>query len=81
MVLSVATDMLDYVENAGIAAMIWCWPEVPAPLVLAASTVTIAKSALTTSAVLLTVFIGYLWARRPRAIVATSPVSQARKDW
>jgi hypothetical protein len=86
MVLSVASAMLDYVENAGIAAMIWCWPELPAPLVHAASTATIAKSALTTSAVLLTVFIGLLWARRagagigPRAREAMSSASGARKD-
>jgi len=67
MVLSVSSALFDYVENIGIAAMIWNWPEASVPLVYAASTATIAKSALTTLAVLLVLIIGFLWARFPKA--------------
>jgi len=61
--LSVGSALCDYIENLGIIAMIWSWPDVSVPLVNAASTATIAKSALTTLAVLLTLFTGFFWMR------------------
>ncbi|KEJ88314.1 hypothetical protein [Sulfitobacter donghicola] len=60
---SVGSALFDYIENLGIAAMIWNWPEVSVPLVYAASTATVLKSALTTLAVLLTLLVGFNWAR------------------
>lgn len=66
-ILSVGCALFDYLENIGIAAMIWSWPEVSIALVYAASTATIVKSALTTSAVLLALMIGFLWVRLPKA--------------
>lgn len=66
-ILSVGCALFDYFENIGIAAMIWSWPEVSSALVYAASTATIVKSALTTSAVLLSLLTGFLWARLPKA--------------
>ena len=67
--LSVGSALFDYVENLGIAAMIWSWPEVSTALVYAASTATIVKSALTTLAVLLALLIGFLWVRLPKAVL------------
>jgi len=61
--LSVGSALCDYIENLGIIAMIWSWPEVSVFLVNAASSATIAKSALTTLAVLLTLFSGFFWMR------------------
>lgn len=61
--LSVGSALCDYIENLGIIALIWSWPDVSVPLVNAASTATIAKSALTTLAVLLTLFTGFFWMR------------------
>ncbi len=61
---SVGSALFDYVENLGIAVMIWRWPEVSAPLVYATSSATVLKSALTTLAVLLTFVVGYNRARR-----------------
>ncbi len=55
--LSVGSALFDYVENLGIAAMIWSWPEIFVPLVYATSSATILKSALTTLAVLLTLLV------------------------
>ncbi len=55
--------LFDYAENIGVALLICNWPDVSAPLVFAASTVTIIKSVLTTVAILLTIMIGFLWAR------------------
>ncbi|MBY4892502.1 hypothetical protein KUL25_06970 [Rhodobacteraceae bacterium N5(2021)] len=66
-ILSVGCAVFDYVENIGIAAMIWSWPEVSIPLVYAASTATLVKSVLTTLAVLLALLIGFLWVRLPKA--------------
>ncbi|WP_170788971.1 hypothetical protein [Ruegeria lacuscaerulensis] len=65
-ILSVGCALFDYFENTGIATMIWSWPEVSSALVYAASTATIVKSALTTSAVLLSLLTGFLWARLPK---------------
>ncbi|PIE15546.1 MAG: hypothetical protein CSA68_05840 [Rhodobacterales bacterium] len=62
-VFSVGSALFDYAENVGIAVLIWSWPEVSVPLVYAASAATLVKSALTTLAILLTIFIGFLWAR------------------
>ncbi|MEO9824406.1 MAG: hypothetical protein ABJF50_08330 [Paracoccaceae bacterium] len=59
--LSVGSALFDYIENLGIVAMIWNWPEVSVPLVYATSTATILKSALTTLAVLLTLLVGFNW--------------------
>ena len=61
--LSVGSALFDYIENLGIVAMIWSWPDSAVSLVYAASTASIAKSALTTMAVLLTLFIGFIWKR------------------
>ena len=66
-ILSVGCAVFDYLENIGIAAMIWSWPEVSVPLVYATSTATILKSALTTLAVLLALLSGFLWVRLPKA--------------
>src|SRR6056297_1869459 len=57
--VSVGSGLLDYIENLGIAAMIWNWPQVSVPLVYATSTATILKSALTTVAVLVTLLVGF----------------------
>ena len=66
---SVGTALFDYVENLGIVAMIWSWPEVSVPLVYATSTATILKSVLTTVAVLLTLLVGFSWTRLSEADV------------
>lgn len=66
-VFSVGSALFDYLENLGISAMIWSWPNVSTSLVYAASTATIAKSALTTSAVVLVLIMGLLWMRLPKA--------------
>ncbi len=57
--VSVGSALFDYVENLGIATMIWSWPEISSPLVYATSSATILKSALTTLAVLLTLVVGF----------------------
>lgn len=67
--LSVGAALFDYVENLGIAAMIWSWPEVSVPLVYATSTATIFKSAFTTIAVLLTLLVAFNWKRLSKAHV------------
>ena len=61
--LSVGSALFDYVENLGIVAMIWSWPEVWVPLVYATSTATILKSVFTTMAVLLLLVVGFFWTR------------------
>ncbi len=61
--LAIGSALFDYVENLGIATMIWNWPEVSVPLVYATSTATILKSTLTTLAVLLTLLVAFNWAR------------------
>ena len=67
--ISIGIALFDYVENLGIAAMIWSWPEVSVPLVFATSTATILKSAFTTVAVLLTLLVGFSWTRLSEADV------------
>ena len=67
--LSVGSALFDYIENLGIAAMIWNWPEVSVPLIHATSISTILKSALTTLAVLLTLLVGFNWKRLSEADV------------
>lgn len=61
--ISVGSALFDYVENLGIAAMIWSWPEISVPLVYATSSATVLKSALTTLAVLLTLLVVFNWTR------------------
>ena len=67
--LSVGSALFDYVENLGIAAMIWNGPEISVPLVYATSTATILKSAFTTVAMLLTLVVGFNWSRLSEAAV------------
>lgn len=62
-VLSIGSALFDYVENLGIVAMIWSWPEVSVPLVYAVSTATILKSVSTTVAVLFLLLVGFIWTR------------------
>jgi hypothetical protein len=64
---AVGTALFDYIENLGIVAMIHGWPDVTGSLVYAASTATIAKSVVTTLAVMLTLATGFIWARLPKA--------------
>ncbi|MFK7876363.1 MAG: hypothetical protein AB8B71_11375 [Paracoccaceae bacterium] len=67
-ILSIGAALCDYAENLGITAMILSWPDHSAPLVYASSIATLAKSVLTTAAVLVAILIGGLatakWARR-----------------
>ena len=65
--VSVGSALFDYIENLGIVAMIWSWPNVADSLVYATSTATIAKSATTTVAVILVLLTGFLWWRLPKA--------------
>lgn len=66
-VLSASSALFDYIENLGIVALIWSWPSISVPLVYAASTATIAKSVITTLAVLVVLLSGVIWTRRPKA--------------
>jgi len=65
--LAVGSALFDYIENLAIVAMILDWPDVTGPLVYAASAATIAKSILTTLAVMLLLATGVIWARLPKA--------------
>lgn len=65
--LSASSALFDYLENLGIVAMIWSWPGIPAPLVYAASSATIAKSLVTTLAVLAVLLASVVRARQPKA--------------
>lgn len=65
--LSASSALFDYVENFGIAAMIWSWPSISVPLVCAASTATIAKSVSTTLAILVVLLSGAISLRQPKA--------------
>ncbi|WP_149866500.1 hypothetical protein [Tropicimonas marinistellae] len=69
--LAVGSALFDYIENLGIVAMIYGWPDVPGSLVYAVSTATIAKSVTTTLAVMLALATGVIWARLPKADAAT----------
>jgi len=64
---SVVGALFDYLENLGIVAMIWSWPQLSELLVYATSTATIAKSVSTTAAVLLMLLVGLCWARQSKA--------------
>ena len=59
---SIAAAIVDYLENAGICFMILSWPETSANTVLAASVASIAKSGLTTAAVLIVLLGVGFWA-------------------
>jgi hypothetical protein len=63
-ILSVGAALCDYVENLGIVAMIWSWPNLSDAMVYASSAATIGKSVLTTAAVICLMLIGVLWAWR-----------------
>ncbi|MEM9228732.1 MAG: hypothetical protein AAF826_13790 [Pseudomonadota bacterium] len=65
--LSIGSALFDYVENLGIVAMIWSWPEVSVPLVYAVSTATILKSVSTTVAVLSILLVGFVWSRQSKS--------------
>ncbi len=65
--VSVGSALFDYIENLGIAVMLWIGPDVYATLIYATSVATIVKSALTTLAVLLVIVVGLIWARQPKA--------------
>ncbi len=60
---SVGAAVFDYGENLGIVAMILSWPNLSDALVHATSVVSVAKSALTSVAVLTLVLIVLLWVR------------------
>lgn len=66
-VLSATSALFDYIENLGIAAMIWSWPNISVPLVYAASSATIGKSVITTMAVLVVLLSGVIRACQPKA--------------
>ena len=68
---AVGSALFDYLENLGIAAMIYGWPDVSGSLVYAASTATIAKSVITTLAVMLVLATAFIWARLPTAEAGT----------
>ena len=57
--LSVGAALCDYGENLGITVMILSWPGFSAPFVYASSIATVAKSGLTTAAVIVTILIGF----------------------
>lgn len=67
---AVSSALFDYIENLGIVAMIFGWPDVSGSLVYAASTATIAKSVMTTLAVVLVLATAFIWARLPKADAA-----------
>ena len=63
-VLAWLAALLDYAENAGIAAMLRLWPDGPGLLVHMTSLATIAKSVATTAAILWLVALGAMAAWR-----------------
>jgi len=69
-ILSIGAALCDYSENLGIAVMVLNWPDLSGPIVHASSIATVAKSGLTTAAVMMAILIGVLAARsrvrRPR---------------
>lgn len=67
--VALASALFDYIENLSIVAMIYGWPNVTGSLVHAASAATIAKSVMTTLAVMLTLATGFIRARLPKADV------------
>ena len=63
-ILAIAAALCDYAENLGIVVMILRWPDLSALIVHASSVATVAKSMLTTAAVIITVLIGFIAAKR-----------------
>lgn len=63
-IFSVGAALCDYVENLGIAAMIWSWPNLSDALVYVSGAASISKSVLTTAAFMCLMLIGGLWAWR-----------------
>jgi hypothetical protein len=68
---AVGSALFDYLENLGIVAMIHGWPDVSESLVYAVSTATIAKSVMTTLAIMLAFATGFIWALLPKADAVT----------
>lgn len=68
--LAVGSALFDYAENVGIVAMVYGWPDVSGPLVHAVSAATIAKSVITTLAVMFALATGFIWTRMPKAHTA-----------
>ena len=64
---SVGAAFFDYAENLGVAVMILSWPDLSHALVYATSAASIAKSCLTTAAILTALFLGANWMRQPKA--------------
>ena len=62
-ILSIGAALCDYSENLGIVAMVLSWPDLSAPLVHASSVATVAKSILTTAAIIIAIVIGGIVAR------------------
>ncbi len=62
-IFSIGAALCDYIENLGVVAMILNWPDRSAPLVHASSLATVAKSILTTAAVMISILIGAMAAR------------------
>ena len=67
----VGAALFDYIENLGIVVMILSWPSLPDALVHATSAATIAKSVLTTVAVMLVLLVGLLCLRLPKTDLRT----------
>lgn len=59
--VSLGAGFFDYAENAGIAAMILNWPDVPDWLVYTTSSATVVKSAMTVFAIAITAVLGFAW--------------------
>jgi hypothetical protein len=68
-ILSSAAAVFDYIENIGVVAMITSWPDLPNAVVYASSIATVAKSALTTAAIICCILVGLIWVKQlvPRA--------------
>ncbi|MBU2993652.1 hypothetical protein Q4555_12560 [Octadecabacter sp. 1_MG-2023] len=64
--LSIGTALFDYLENLGVIAMILQGPNVSVPLVYVSSAASIAKSGLTTAAVVLLLYSVVVWMWRAR---------------
>jgi len=63
-ILSIGAAFFDYTENLSVTAMIWSWPDLSTSLVYASSIATVAKSGLTTAALVVTILITFLAATR-----------------
>lgn len=74
---SFGAALFDYAENIGIATMLLNWPNLPDALVYATSATSIAKSCLTTAAVLVAIVSGVTWACRPKDAIIPTQKSEA----